>query len=51
MNVTRLAGWAVVIFAVWLIITNPTGAAHLARSVGTILGMAVHNVSVFLASI
>jgi hypothetical protein len=28
MNAKKIAGWAVVVFLVWYLITNPTGAAH-----------------------
>jgi len=28
MNAKKIAGWAVVIFLAWYLITNPTGAAH-----------------------
>ena len=28
MNFKKIAGWAVVIFLVWFLVSNPTGAAH-----------------------
>jgi len=28
MNAKKIAGWAIIIFLAWYLITNPTGAAH-----------------------
>jgi len=28
MNAKKIAGWAVIIFLAWYLISNPTGAAH-----------------------
>ena len=33
MNAKKIAGWAVIIFLAWYLITNPTGAAHMMTTV------------------
>ena len=47
----NIVKWAIVAFAVWWIVTEPTHAAHLVHNIGTLLTTAANGLSNFFTSI
>jgi hypothetical protein len=43
--------WAIIVFAVWWIIEQPSNAAHLVHNIGTFLSSAASGLSHFATSI
>jgi hypothetical protein len=51
MNLKTIITWAIVIFIVFYLITDPTGAAHFMRSALDGLKTAGHSLSTFVSSL
>jgi hypothetical protein len=51
MNAKKIAGWAVVIFLAWYLITNPTGAAHAMTSLMHFLKQVGNSIATFFNSL
>jgi hypothetical protein len=51
MNVKKVAGWAVVVFLAWFLITNPTGAAHATHNLLDALKGVGNSVATFFTSL
>jgi len=43
--------YALIAFAIWWVVQQPTSAAHLVHNIGTLLSNAAHGLSNFVASI
>jgi hypothetical protein len=43
--------YAIIAFAIWWVVQQPTSAAHLVHNIGTLLSNAAHGLSNFVASI
>ena len=51
MNLETIAGWAALASIVWLVIEQPTAAAHIVHNIGAFLATAAGGFSHFVASI
>lgn len=51
MEIKKIAGWAVVIFLAYYLLTTPTGAADAMQNLFGLLHTAWHNLSNFFGSI
>jgi hypothetical protein len=47
----NIVKWALIVFAVWWIVKEPTNAAHLVHNIGTALSNAANGLSSFFTSI
>jgi hypothetical protein len=50
-SLKTVLGWAAVVFIVWWMIEDPTGAAHVVHNIGTFLTTIAHGLSNFFASL
>jgi hypothetical protein len=51
MNAKKIAGWAVIIFLAWYLISNPTGAAHAMTSLVNALKGVGNSLATFFNSL
>ena len=51
MNVKKILGWAAVIFLVWYLVTNPTGAAQAVQGLLGLLKSAGNSLATFFNSL
>lgn len=51
MNLKTILTWALVAFAIWWVIQQPTQAAHLVHNIGSLLTTAANGLSHFVSSI
>ncbi len=51
MTAKKIAGWAVIIFLAWYLITNPTGAAHATTNLLNALKGVGNSVATFFNSL
>ena len=51
MNAKKIAGWVVVIFLAWYLITNPTGAAHAMTNLMHLLKQVGNSIATFFNSL
>ncbi|HEX4094359.1 MAG TPA: hypothetical protein VHZ33_37050 [Trebonia sp.] len=51
MKLKTVLTYALIAFAIWWVIQQPTSAAHLVHNIGTLLSTAAHGLSNFVASI
>ena len=51
MNAKKIAGWAVIIFLAWYLLTNPTGAAHAMTNLMHLLKQVGNSIATFFNSL
>lgn len=51
MKLKTILTYAIIAFAIWWVVQEPTSAAHLVHNIGTLLSDAAHGLSSFVASI
>ena len=51
MNLKTILTWALVAFAIWWVIQQPTNAAHLVHNIASFLTTAANGLSHFVSSI
>lgn len=51
MNAKMIAGWLAVALIIWLVIVNPSTAAHVVHNIGQFINTAVNSITQFFASI
>ena len=51
MNVKKVVTWAIVIFLVWYLVTDPTGAAHAMQNLFGLLRSAGNSLATFFNSL
>ena len=51
MKLRTILTYALIAFAIWWVVQQPTSAAHLVHNIGTLLSNAAHGLSNFVASI
>jgi len=50
-SLRTVIGWLAVLFIIWWIVTNPSGAANAAHAVGHLFTQAANGLSSFLTSV